>query len=100
MKTIKECFQDTENVFNDIVVNKLKTVDPTYLSKLFYLLNLGIYLYHKKNSHISNLKLIIKNKIKNMMSFIPLSLSTKKSDLQILHVTFYKYILYFFKSQK
>ena len=29
----------TENVFNNIVVNKLTTVDPTYLFKLFYLLN-------------------------------------------------------------
>ena len=48
----------------------------TYLSKLFYLLNLGVYLYHKKNSHTSNLKLIIKKK--KMMSSIPLSLSPKK----------------------
>ena len=32
-------FQDTKNVFNDIVVNKLKIVDPIYLSTLFYLLN-------------------------------------------------------------
>ena len=35
----RESFQDTENVFNNIVVNKLKTADPIYLSKLFYLLN-------------------------------------------------------------
>ena len=48
-------------------------MNPTYLSKLFYLLNLGVYLYHKKNSHTSNLKLIIKNKIKKhdeLYSFI------------------------------
>ena len=38
-KRLRMCFQDTENVFNDIVVNKLKTVDPIYLSKLFYFLN-------------------------------------------------------------
>ena len=63
---VKWCFQDTENVFNDIVVNKLKTVDPTYLSKFFYLLNLGVYLYHKKNSHTSNSKLIIKKKKKKV----------------------------------
>ena len=76
----RESFQDTENVFNNIVVNKLKTADPIYLSKLFYLLNLGVYLYHKKkkNSHTLNLKLIIKNKIKYMMSSIRLSLSTHK----------------------
>ena len=80
-------FQDTKNIFNDIVVNKLKTVDSTYLSKLFYLLNLRVYLYHKKNSHTSNLKLITKKK--KMMSSIPLLLSTKKNfNLQILHVTF------------
>ena len=71
-----------------MVVNKLKTVDSIYLSKLFYLLNLGVYFYHKKNSHISNLKLIIKNKIKNMMNSIFLLLSTQKSNIQILHVTF------------
>ena len=58
LKIAKRCFQDTKNVFNNIVVNKLKTVDSTYLSKLFYLLNLGVYLYYKKNSHTSNLKLI------------------------------------------
>ena len=66
-------FQDTENVFNDIVVNKLKTVDSTYLSKLFFLLNLEVYLYHKKNSHTSNLKLITKKKKKKndeLYSFI------------------------------
>ena len=40
-------------------------MDPIYLSKLFYLLNLGVYLYHKKNSHTLNLKLIIKKKKKN-----------------------------------
>ena len=28
------CFQDTENVFKDIVVNKLKIVDHIYLFKL------------------------------------------------------------------
>ena len=28
-KRIKGCFQDTKNVFNDIIVNKLKIVDPT-----------------------------------------------------------------------
>ena len=39
MAMAKGCFQDTKNVFNDMVVNKLKTIDPTYLSKLFYLLN-------------------------------------------------------------
>ena len=76
-------------------------MDPTYLSKLLYLLNLGVYLYLKKNSHTSNLKLIIKKKLKkkkkNMMSSIPLSLSKKKSNQQILHATFYKNI--FFKSQ-
>ena len=89
-------FQDTENVFNDIVVNKLKTVDSTYLSKLFFLLNLEVYLYHKKNSHTSNLKLITKKK---MMSSIPLLLSTKKNfNLQILHVTFCNFFLK--KSQK
>ena len=49
--------------FNDIVINKLKTVDSTYLSKCFYLLNLGIYFYHKKNSHTSNLKFIIKTNL-------------------------------------
>ena len=53
-------------------------MDPTYLSKIFYLLNFGVCLYHKKNSHTSNLKLII-TKIKlKMMSSILLSLSTKK----------------------
>ena len=78
-------------------------MDPTYLSKLLYLLNLGVYLYLKKNSHTSNFKLIIKKKLKkkkkNMMSSIPLSLSKKKkkSNQQILHATFYKNI--FFKSQ-
>ena len=72
-------------------------MDPTYLSKLFYLLNLGVYLYHKKNSHTSNLKLIIKKK-KKMMSSIPFSLSTKKGNLQILYVTFCKH--FFLKSQK
>ena len=35
----KGYFQDIENVFNDIVINKLKTVDPTDLSKFFYPLN-------------------------------------------------------------
>ena len=39
LKMAKGCFQDTENVFNNIVVNKLKTVNPTYLTKVFYLLN-------------------------------------------------------------
>ena len=91
-----------ENVFNDIVVNKLKTVNPTFLSKLFYLLNEGTYLYHKKNFHTSNLKLIIKQKKKkkNMMSCIPYHYpkKKKKSNLQILYVTFCKYI--FFKSKK
>ena len=53
-------------------------MDPTYLSKIFYLLNFGVCLYHKKNSHTSNLKLII-TKIKlKMMSSILLSFSTKK----------------------
>ena len=33
------CFQDIENIFNDIVVNELKIVNPTKLSKLVYLLN-------------------------------------------------------------
>ena len=28
--TFGGCFQDIENVFNDIVVNKLKIVNPTY----------------------------------------------------------------------
>ena len=68
LKIAKRCFQDTKNVFNNIVVNKLKTVDSTYLSKLFYLLNLGVYLYYYKNFHHSNLK----------PSSIPLSLSTHK----------------------
>ena len=35
----KRMFSNTENVFNDIVVNKLKTVDPKNLAKLFYPLN-------------------------------------------------------------
>ena len=62
----------------------IKTIDNSYsnselyLNFKIYLLNLGIYLYHKKNSHISNLKLIIKSEIKNMMSSIILSLSKKK----------------------
>ena len=47
LKTTEECFQDTKNVFNDIVVNKLNTVDPTDLSKLLYLLK-------HKDSHTSN----------------------------------------------
>ena len=47
-----------------MVVNKLNTMDSTYFSKLFYLLNQGVYLYHKMNSHTSNLKLIIKKKKK------------------------------------
>ena len=61
LKMVKWCFQDTENVFNDIVVNKLKIMDPIYLSKFFYLLNYRVYFYHKKNSHISNLKLIVRS---------------------------------------
>ena len=79
----------------------IKTIDNSYsnselyLNFKIYLLNLGIYLYHKKNSHLSNLKLIIKNEIKNMMSSIILSLSKKKNNnLQILHVTFCKYIFF------
>ena len=52
-------FLEYKNVFNDIVVNKLKIVNPTYLSKLCYLLNKRVYLYYKKNSHTSNLKHII-----------------------------------------
>ena len=47
-KQLRECVQDTENVFNGIVVNKLKTVDSTDFPKLFYLLNYGAYFYHKK----------------------------------------------------
>ena len=39
MAMAKGCFQDIKNVFNDMVVNKLKTIDLTYLSKLFYFLN-------------------------------------------------------------
>ena len=35
----KEVFFGYKNVFNDIVVNKLKTMNPAYLPKLFYLLN-------------------------------------------------------------
>ena len=35
----KKCFQDTKNVFNDIVINKLKTVNPKNLSKFFFPLN-------------------------------------------------------------
>ena len=79
----------------------IKTIDNSYsnselyLNFKIYLLNLGVYLYHKNNSHISNLKLIIKNEIKNMMSSIILSLSKKKKiNLQVLHVTFYKYIFF------
>ena len=78
-----------------------KTIDNSYsnselyLNLKIYLLNLGVYFYHKKNSYISNLKLIIKNEIKNMMSSIILSLSKKKKiNLQVLHVTFYKYIFF------
>ena len=33
----KWCFQNTENVFNDIVLNKLKTVDPTFVETLLSL---------------------------------------------------------------
>ena len=32
---MRGCFQDIENIFNDIVVNKLKIVDITNLSILF-----------------------------------------------------------------
>ena len=35
-------------VFNDIVVNKLKIMDPKDLHKLFFPYNLGAYHYHKK----------------------------------------------------
>ena len=89
----------SENIFNDIVVNKLKTVDPTYLSKLFYLLNLGVYLYHKKNSYTSNLKLIIKKKKNDeLYSLIIIHKKKKKKkkkcNLQIIHVTFCKYIFF------
>ena len=69
-----------------------------YLNFKIYLLNLGIYLYHKKNSHISNLKLIIKSEIKNMMSSIILSLSKKKLIYKFYMLLFVN--IYFFKSQK
>ena len=65
-------------------------MDSTYLSKLFYLLNLGVYLYHKKNSHTSNLKLIIiKNKNKN---------KNKKVIYKFYILLFVN--IYFLKSQK
>ena len=81
-----------------------KTIDNSYsnselyLNFKIYLLNLGVYLYHKKNSHISNLKLIIKNEIKNMMSSIILSLSKKKLIYRFYMLLFVN--IYFFKSQK
>ena len=96
-KRLRWYFQDTENVFNGIVVNKLKTINVTYLSKLFYLLNWGVYFYHKKNFHMSNLKLIIikkKLKKKSNMSSILLSLSTQKKVIygfyMLLFVIFFK----------
>ena len=97
-KRLRWYFQDTENVFNGIVVNKLKTINVTYLSKLFYLLNWGVYFYHKRNSHMSNLKLIIiKKKLKKKrsnMSSILLSLSTQKKVIygfyMLLFVIFFK----------
>ena len=36
---IKECFQDTKNVFNNIVINKLQIMNSTNLYKFFYPLN-------------------------------------------------------------
>ena len=50
-------------VFNDIVVNKLKIMDPKDLHKLFFPYNLGAYHYHKKNKkgayrYYKNLKTI------------------------------------------
>ena len=96
-KRLRWYFQDTENVFNGIVVNKLKTINVTCLSKLFYLLNWGVYFYHKSNSHMSNLKLIIikkKLKKKSNMSYILLSLSTQKKVIygfyMLLFVIFFK----------
>ena len=79
-------------------------MDSTYLSKLFYLLNLRFYLYHKKNSHVSNLKLIIKKKKNDeLYSLIIIQKKKKKCNLQILHVTFCKYIyiyIYNLKNRK
>ena len=61
-----------------MVVNKLNTMDSTYFSKLFYLLNQGVYLYHKMNSHTSNLKLIIKKKKKHDELYSLIITHTKK----------------------
>ena len=56
----KGCFQDTKNILNDIVVNKFKTVDRTYTSKLFLSFkSRNLFLSQNEFSHF-NLKNIIK----------------------------------------
>ena len=51
LKTAKGVFLGYKKCFNDIVVNKLKIVDPTYLSKLFYLKLRSFSLSQKELTH-------------------------------------------------
>ena len=51
-KQLRRYFLNTESVFNDIIVNKFKIMDPTRLPLLFYLLNLGIYDSKKKKNYL------------------------------------------------
>ena len=82
-------FKIKKKVFNGIVVNKLETMDPTDLFKLFYLLNQGVYLYYKQilTLQIWNLSLSQKKGYISCIStlqFWSLSLSNKKGYLHIM----------------